>query len=96
MVITQSGAGWGIDRQFRLTLGLLLWIFLLSYLLSASPYVFIIPAIVFAGLIYSAVTDKCYLRIGISRLPWNRVAETRRLETRPRISNQGANSNVQS
>ncbi|MEZ4835712.1 MAG: hypothetical protein R2873_27585 [Caldilineaceae bacterium] len=53
VVITQSGAGWGIDRQFRLTLGLLLWIFLLSYLLSASPYVFIIPAIVCAGLIYS-------------------------------------------
>jgi hypothetical protein len=31
-----------------------------------------IPVILCTGLIITAIIDKCYLRVGIAMLPWNR------------------------
>lgn len=68
---TAAPYGWSIDRQFRMTLGLLLLIFLLGYALW-SVWFIIIPIILCTGLIITSIIDRCYLRIGIAMLPWNR------------------------
>lgn len=62
---------WSIDRQFRLTLAVFLGIFLLSVYL-APIHLIAIPIILFSGLLYSAITNNCYLKIFIAKLPWNR------------------------
>ena len=66
-----TNAGWSIDRQFRMALGLLLAIFLMGYTLWSTAFL-IIPVILCLGLINAAITDKCYLRMGIAMLAWNR------------------------
>lgn len=63
--------GWSVDRQFRFTLGLLLFIFLIGYHF-ASTYFIIIPIILCTGLIVTAIIDRCYMRMGIAMLPWNK------------------------
>lgn len=62
---------WTVDRQFRLALGLLLGIFLIGNYIFNSPISLVVLIVVFLGLIYSAVTDNCYLRLFIASLPWN-------------------------
>lgn len=62
--------GWTIDRQFRMTLGLLLAVFLLGYF-SGATWLLIIPIILCVGLIITSIIDRCYLRMGIAMLPWN-------------------------
>ena len=69
--ISGPNAVWSIDRQFRLALGLLLAIFLMGYALWSTVFL-VIPVILCAGLINAALTDNCYLRMGIAMLPWNR------------------------
>jgi len=68
---SQNTTKWSIDRQFRLTLAVLLGIFLLSVYL-APTHLIAIPIILFSGLLYSAVANNCYLKIFIAKLPWNR------------------------
>jgi len=63
--------GWTVDRQFRMTLGVLLAIFLILYFLEI-PYAFIIPLILCIGLVFTSIIDRCYMRMGIAMLPWNR------------------------
>lgn len=62
--------GWSIDRQFRFTLGILLLIYLV--LIPFVNYIVIVPIILCSGLIITAIIDRCYLRMGISMLPWNK------------------------
>ena len=63
--------GWTVDRQFRMTLGVLLAIFLTGYFLDLSQLI-IIPIILSTGLIITSIIDRCYMRMGIAMLPWNR------------------------
>ena len=63
--------GWTVDRQFRMTLGALLAIFLTLTFLEI-PYAFIIPLILCSGLIITSIIDRCYMRMGIAMLPWNK------------------------
>lgn len=64
--------GWSVDRQFRMLLGLLLAIFLIgTYMFNLSGFV-AIPIILATGLIFTSIIDRCYLRMGIAMLPWNR------------------------
>jgi rhodanese-related sulfurtransferase len=77
--IKPSGEGWSIDRQFRFVLGL----FLAIYLAGAhwlSAWFTIIPLILCLGLTITAIIDKCYLRVGIAMMPWNK--ERRALDVR--------------
>jgi rhodanese-related sulfurtransferase len=67
-----SSSIWTVDRQFRLALGLLIGIFLIGNYIFNTPKTLIVLLIVFSGLIYSAITDNCYLKIFIVWLPWNR------------------------
>lgn len=62
---------WSVDRQFRMTLGLLLLIFLLGSQFISSSFV-IIPTTLCAGLIFTSLIDRCYLRMLIASLPWNK------------------------
>lgn len=64
-------SGWGIDRQFRLALAILIGLFLLGHFMGVTIS-FSLPIIVFSGLLYSAVTDNCYLKELIARFPWNK------------------------
>lgn len=70
--LVANSTGWSIDRQFRMTLGLLLLTFLLGYTLWSTLFM-VIPVILSAGLIITAIIDRCYLRVGIAMLPWNRA-----------------------
>ena len=63
--------GWTVDRQFRMTLGVLLAIFLTGYFMEAGRFI-IIPIILSTGLIITSIIDRCYMRMGIAMLPWNR------------------------
>lgn len=62
---------WSVDRQFRMTLGVLLAISLILYINNIT-YGLIIPAILSTGLIITSIIDRCYMRIAISHLPWNK------------------------
>lgn len=66
-----QATGWTVDRQFRMTLGLLLALFLLGYSLGATWFL-AIPIILCAGLVTTSIIDRCYLRMGIAMLPWNK------------------------
>ena len=66
-----TNKGWTVDRQFRMTLGALLATFLVLFLFEV-PYAFIIPLILCSGLIITSIIDRCYMRIGIAMLPWNK------------------------
>lgn len=64
---------WSVDRQFRITLGLILAIFmLLNYALNSS-IAFVLLFGVFSGLMYSSITDNCYLKSLIAIMPWNKT-----------------------
>ncbi|MBR9921042.1 MAG: rhodanese-like domain-containing protein [Bacteroidetes bacterium] len=69
---SSTGSTWSIDRQFRLALAILVGTFLLGYKLDLMSS-FIILFIVFSGLVFSVLTDKCYLKEFIAILPWNRM-----------------------
>lgn len=63
--------GWTVDRQFRMTIGSLLAIYLiLTYFII--PFAFLIPLVLCSGLIVTSIIDRCYMRMGIAMLPWNK------------------------
>lgn len=62
---------WSVDRQFRFLLGLLMALYLIGYHWMSTLFS-VIPVILCLGLIITAIIDKCYLRVGIAMLPWNR------------------------
>lgn len=67
-----SKTTWTVDRQFRLALGVLLGIFLIGNYIFNTPASLAILLVVFSGLIYSAISDNCYLKMFIASLPWNK------------------------
>jgi hypothetical protein len=69
----QTQKGWSIDRQFRLALALFLGVFLLGYIGQIQTLV-VLPVIIFGGLLFSAITDNCYLKEFLASLPWNRAS----------------------
>lgn len=71
---TKEVKGWSVDRQFRMTLGMLLAIFLILHF-AGIKYGIIIPIILSTGLIITSIIDRCYMRMGIAMLPWNREKE---------------------
>ncbi len=71
----KSNSGWSVDRQFRMTLGVLLAVFLGGYFLSIN-WLIAIPIILATGLIFTSLIDRCYMRMGIAMLPWNRGKKT--------------------
>lgn len=62
---------WTVDRQFRLTLGILLLISIGGMYL-ASPYTLSIALIIALGLTITAIIDRCYFKMLIAWMPWNR------------------------
>ena len=62
---------WSVDRQFRFVLGIFIALYLIGFHWMSALFS-IIPVILCLGLIITAIIDKCYLRVGIAMLPWNR------------------------
>lgn len=69
--LISNSTKWSIDRQFRFILGALLFVGLIG-VTFLSLYFLIIPLIIAFGLMFSGIIDKCYLRIAVARLWWNR------------------------
>jgi rhodanese-related sulfurtransferase len=63
---------WSVDRQFRFLLGILIALYLIGHYWLSDAFA-AIPVILCTGLIITAIIDKCYLRVGIAMLPWNRA-----------------------
>lgn len=64
-------SNWTVDRQFRLVLGVLLAIFLVGMSFEIRA-ILAIPIIICSGLLFSAITNNCFLKMGIAALPWNK------------------------
>ena len=62
---------WTVDRQFRLFLGILLFISLIGMITDLNGLL-TIALIIALGLTITALIDRCYLKMLIARLPWNR------------------------
>lgn len=62
---------WTVDRQFRLTLGVLLLISLAG-MITGMTYLLSITFIIALGLTITSIVDRCYFKMLIARLPWNR------------------------
>ena len=68
--LVKSG-GWTVDRQFRMTLGVFLALFLIGHF-SGLNWAVAIPIILSTGLIVTSIIDRCYMRMAIASLPWNK------------------------
>ncbi|KOY86639.1 hypothetical protein AD998_11245 [bacterium 336/3] len=68
---TYNTGGWSVDRQFRFVIGILLGIFLVGYH-YVSIYFIVIPIILCLGFTITSLLNKCYMRMGIAMLPWNK------------------------
>ena len=75
-IIEESKADhrWTVDRQFRMVLAIMLGIFLVGFQIGLMDLL-LLPIIICAGLLYSAITDNCYLKEAIAKLPWNQPAK---------------------
>lgn len=62
---------WTVDRQFRLTLGIFLATYLVLMFFNIRGAIYI-PMILATGLIVTSIIDKCYMRMAIGMLPFNR------------------------
>lgn len=62
---------WSIDRQFRFALGLLIALGLLGTFFISDSFL-VIPSIICLGLMFTALIDRCYFRLLIAALPWNK------------------------
>lgn len=62
---------WSVDRQFRFALGILLITFLLGFHFLSRNFI-IIPIILATGLTVTAIIDRCYFRMLIAKMPWNK------------------------
>ncbi|MCB0643733.1 MAG: rhodanese-like domain-containing protein [Phaeodactylibacter sp.] len=62
---------WTVDRQFRLTLGILLLTSLAGLFSGQTPLI-AIALIIALGLTITAVIDRCYFKMLIAWMPWNR------------------------
>jgi len=66
--------GWDIDRQLRFTLGIFLLIGMIGYLSGVTEFL-VLVAIIAVGLTFTSLIDRCYLRMLIARMPWNRLRQ---------------------
>jgi rhodanese-related sulfurtransferase len=62
---------WSLERQVRFTAGSIV---ILGLLLGStvSPYLYLISAVIAAGLMFSAVIDWCGMGMLLARMPWNK------------------------
>ncbi len=64
-------AVWSLERQVRLTAGLLVFLSVLLSVFVWSPLIWL-AGFVGAGLVFAAVTDTCGMAMMLAKLPWNR------------------------
>lgn len=71
--LKRENGPWSMERQVRAIAGTLgLSGTLLGVLFS--PWFFVLPGFIGAGLLFSGVTDTCMMATLLGRLPWNRAA----------------------
>lgn len=62
---------WTVDRQFRLTIGIMLYISLLGSLFL-SKWFLVIAGVICTSMTFTALIDRCYFKMVIAWMPWNR------------------------
>ena len=70
----QASSIWSMDRQVRLTAGLLI-LTGISLAYTISPFWIYLSAFVSLGMVLSAVTDSCGMALMLAKMPWNRVEQ---------------------
>jgi len=71
---------WALERQIRLTAGMLVLLGTLGSLLLAAPLIYLALAIG-AGLTFSALSNTCAMGAALSKMPWNRATTEPTLDT---------------
>lgn len=66
-----ENAPWALERQVRLTAGLLVFVGVLASFLI-HPYFIWFAGFIGAGLIFAAVTDTCAMGMILAKMPWNK------------------------
>lgn len=66
-----ENAPWALERQVRLTAGLLVVVGVLASFLIHPNFIWL-AGFVGAGLIFAAVTDTCAMGMILAKMPWNR------------------------
>lgn len=66
-----ENAPWALERQVRLTAGLLVFVGVLASFLI-HPYFIWLAGFIGAGLIFAAVTDTCAMGMILAKMPWNK------------------------
>jgi rhodanese-related sulfurtransferase len=69
--VKSSKVRWSIERQVRLTVGVLVLLGL-SLALAVNIYWLILPAFLGAGLTFAGLTDFCGMAYVYGKMPWNR------------------------
>lgn len=72
-VIVGASGGWSLERQMRLTAGLMLLAGAAAGFL-VHPAFFGVCAFIGAGLAYSGLTNRCGMVFVLMKMPWNRAA----------------------
>jgi rhodanese-related sulfurtransferase len=66
-----ENATWALERQVRLTAGLLVFVGVLASFLI-HPYFIWLAGFIGAGLIFAALTDTCAMGMILAKMPWNK------------------------
>jgi len=72
-VIRGESKVWSLERQVRFTAGTIVVVGV-ALGFALSPYLFLISALIGAGLMFSAATDTCAMGMMLARMPWNKAA----------------------
>lgn len=74
-VIKGESKVWSLERQVRFTAGSIV---LIGVILGAfvSQYLYLIPALIGGGLVFSALTDTCGMGMMLAKMPWNKAPVT--------------------
>lgn len=66
-----ENAPWALERQVRLTAGLLVFVGVLASFLI-HPYFIWLAGFIGLGLVFAAVTDTCTMGMILEKMPWNK------------------------
>lgn len=66
-----ENAPWSLERQVRLTAGLLVFVSVLASVFIHSYFIWL-AGFVGVGLIFAAVTDTCAMGMILAKMPWNK------------------------
>lgn len=71
-VVRSTRTRWSVERQVRLTVGLLM-LAGLALATAVNPSWITLPLVVSVGLVYAGLTDQCPMAMAFALMPWNKA-----------------------